>query len=74
MHKGIALETINVEIQRQTNAAGSSCDTSFAVRVDLGRGLTRRERAIMLGSARRCEVYRLLTGMLHFNYGWADKV
>jgi hypothetical protein len=35
--------------------------------------LTPRERAILLGSARRCEVNKLLTGTLHFNYGWLDE-
>jgi len=27
----------------------------------------------MLGSARRCDVNKLLTGTLHFDYGWVDK-
>jgi len=40
--------------------------------LDLGPGLTQRERAILLNSARHCEVHKLLTGALHFNYDWAD--
>jgi hypothetical protein len=43
--------------------------TSFAVQLDLGRGLTRREKAILFNSARRCEVHKLLTGELRFDYG-----
>ena len=72
-HKGIAPEKINVEIQRLTNTEGPGWDTSFAVRLDLGHGLTRRERAIMIGSARHCEVHKLLTGPLRFDYCWADE-
>jgi uncharacterized OsmC-like protein len=73
-HKGIDPEKINVEIQRQTHAEGSDWETTFGVRLDHGQGLTARERAILLGSARRCEVHKLLTGTLRFHYGWVDKV
>lgn len=72
--KGIDPEKIGVEIQRLSNAQGSSWETCFAVRLDLGQGLTPRERAIMLNSARYCEVHKLLTGRLRFDYGWADRV
>jgi len=46
--------------------------TSFAIRLDLGQGLTKRERAILLGVARHCEVQKLLTGQIHWDYGWAE--
>jgi uncharacterized OsmC-like protein len=73
-HKGMNPERIDVEIQRQTNARESDWETYFAVRLDLGQGLTPRERAIMLNSARHCEVHKLLTGVLRFDYHWADLV
>lgn len=72
-HKDIHPEKIDVEIQRQTNDEGACWDTSFTIRLDLGQGLTPRERAIMLGSARHCEVNKLLTGTLRFEYDWADQ-
>jgi uncharacterized OsmC-like protein len=47
---------------------GSPWRTSFDVQIDLGTGLTKRERVLLFNSARRCEVYKLLTGELHFEY------
>ena len=47
---------------------GSPRRTSFAVRVDLGAGLTRREQAILYNAARRCEVHQLLTGEVRLEY------
>ena len=46
--------------------------TTFIIRLDLGQGLTQRERVILFNSARNCEVYKLLTGAIHFEYGWLD--
>ena len=45
--------------------------TVFVVRLDLGEGLTQRERAILMGTTKHCEVHRLLTGAMRFEYGWA---
>jgi uncharacterized OsmC-like protein len=42
------------------------------VRLVLGPGLTKRERAILFNSARRCEVYKLLTGKVQFDYALID--
>lgn len=38
------------------------------MQLDLGTGLTKRERVLLFNSARRCEVYKLLTGELQFEY------
>ena len=65
--KGIAPERIDVQIERKT-AEGRPWQTQFEVQVDLGAGLTRRERTILFNSARRCEVYKLLTGEMAFDY------
>ena len=51
---------------------GPLWQTSFVVRVNLGHGLTHRERVILFNSARRCEVHKLLTGELHFDYDWLE--
>jgi uncharacterized OsmC-like protein len=65
--KDIQPQKIDVRIERQT-VEGRAWETSFLVRVDLGGGLDRREQAILFNSARRCEVYKLLTGTLRFDY------
>ncbi|HUT20777.1 MAG TPA: hypothetical protein VM366_16595 [Anaerolineae bacterium] len=45
-----------------------SWQSTFSVEIDLGPGLTRRERALLFNSARRCEVHKLLEGSLAFDY------
>lgn len=42
--------------------------TSFQIHVDLGNGLTPRERTILFNSARLCEVSKLLAGEKKFSY------
>ena len=69
--KGISPQTIDVQIRRQTDA-GHTWRTRFAVQIDLGEGLTRRERIILYNSARHCEVNKLLTGDLSFQYTLAE--
>ena len=68
-NKLIKLDKIDVEISRQTDE-GSPWRTRFAVSLDLGSGLTRREQAILYNSARNCEVHKLLSGELEFEYVW----
>ena len=66
-HKGIRPEKLTVRIGRTTQD-GSPWRTSFAVHLDLGGGLTPRQRTILLGSARQCEVHKLLSGEIRFEY------
>jgi uncharacterized OsmC-like protein len=66
-HKGIAPQRIEVQIHRHTVEA-ASWQSTFSVEIDLGPGLTRRERVLLLNSARRCEVHKLLEGDLAFDY------
>lgn len=54
-------------IRRET-AEGRAWQTRFDVQIDLGEGLTRRERIILYNSARRCEVNKLLNGEIAFDY------
>ena len=56
-----------MQIQRNTKE-GQTWQTRFEVQVDLGEGLTRRERIILFNSARRCEVNKLLNGEMTFEY------
>ena len=82
------MEKVDVEIERQTvedspasggpegpphqGADRSPWQTSFVIRLDLGQGLTKRERAILLRVARHCEVHKLLAGQIRWDYGWAE--
>jgi hypothetical protein len=66
-HKGIAPQRIGVQIHRHTVEA-VSWQSRFSIEIDLGPGLTRRERALLFNSARRCEVHKLLEGGLAFDY------
>jgi hypothetical protein len=54
-------------IRRETEE-GRPWQTRFDVQIDLGEGLARRERIILFNSARRCEVNKLLTGQVTFDY------
>ena len=66
-NKKILLDTVEVKIDHRIQP-GKKWLTSFNVRIDLGRGLTRRERTILLNSARFCEVTKLLAGEKTFEY------
>ena len=65
--KGIAPERIDVQIERRTDES-RPWKTQFEVQVDLGAGLTHRERIILFNSARHCEVTKLLDGEMAFAY------
>jgi uncharacterized OsmC-like protein len=71
-NKGIAPERIDVQIERES-IERTPWRTFFSVQIDLGEGLTRRERTILLNSARRCEVYKLLNGEMTFDYRLIDR-
>jgi uncharacterized OsmC-like protein len=66
-HKQIRVEKIDIRIDYQIHH-GNSWGTSFKVRIDLGTGLTHRERTILFNVARTCEVYKMLTGKITFDY------
>lgn len=66
-HKNIRVEKIDIRIDYHIHR-GNSWDTTFQVRIDLGTGLTRRERTILFNVARTCEVYRMLTGKITCDY------
>ena len=41
---------------------GTSPSTRFKIRIDVGDGLTQRERAILFNSARNCEMGKIIDG------------
>lgn len=70
-HKGIAPQRIDVEIHRRT-VEERPWQSTFSAEIDLGPGLTHRERVLLFNSARHCEVHKLLKGDLAFDYQLAS--
>ncbi len=62
---------MEVNVSRET-VEETPWRTFFAVQVDLGMGLTHRERAILFNAARCCEVHQLLAGDIAFDYRVLD--
>ena len=44
----------------------------FNIEIELGSGLTRREKTILLNVARSCEVGKMLTGEMSYAYKLAS--
>lgn len=65
--KKIQPEKVDVRIGYRIHP-GKKWLTAFHIDVDLGDGLTRRERMILFNSARLCEVSKLLAGEKKFTY------
>jgi uncharacterized OsmC-like protein len=66
-HKQINMEKCEVQVGCITSN-GTSPSTRFKIRIDVGEGLTQRERAILFNSARNCEVGKILTGPIELEY------
>ena len=66
-HKGIRVEKLAARVLRQSDGS-PTWRTHFLIQIDLGQGLSQRERVILYNSARSCEVYQLLTGEKTFEY------
>jgi hypothetical protein len=70
-HKKIRPERIDVRIDCDVKADRpllTACD----IQLDLGGGLTERERTILYNSARICEVHQLLAGEIDFKFRLVD--
>jgi uncharacterized OsmC-like protein len=66
-HKQIHLEKVEVQISTRIQE-GKPQRTEFDIILDLGSGLSPRERAILSRCAGMCEVHKLLSGDIGFNY------
>lgn len=66
-NKKIGLEKCDIQIIRR-KTADIPLKTLFQIAIDLGRGLTEREKKILLYSARSCEVNKMLRGDFEFDY------
>lgn len=65
-NKGMALDKLEVQVETRVEEAGRQQRTTFVTAIDLGSGLTKRERRILFNSARLCEVHKLLRGAIEF--------
>jgi putative redox protein len=65
--KGITLEKIEVQVVRQT-VVNDEWKTQFSIKIDLGKGLTKREQVMLYNAARTCEVSRMISGSIQFKY------
>jgi uncharacterized OsmC-like protein len=65
--KHITPEKIEIQINRKT-ITGCKWQSTFDIQVDLGNGLTNRERILLFNAARSCEVHQMLKGEKIFNF------
>ena len=65
-NKGIVLDKLEVQVETRIEEAGHQQKTVFVTAIDLGLGLTERQRRILFNSARHCEVHKLLRGSIEF--------
>jgi len=65
-NKGIALDKLEARVETHIDESGRQQKTTFVTAIDLGPGLSERERRILFNSARHCEVHKLLRGSLEF--------
>lgn len=65
-HKGILVAGITVRVEPHIEEEEGKMRTRFLSQIDVGQGLSERERRILFNSARRCEVHKLLSGVIEF--------
>jgi hypothetical protein len=70
--KRIEVARLAASVQGVTEFAGLGASTRFVTSLDLGAGLSSRERAILYNSARHCEVHKMLRGKIEFQDNLAD--
>ena len=66
-NKKINLKKCDIQITHRITA-NYPLKTAFQIIMDLGRGLTAREKKILFYSARSCEVNKMLKGEFEFHY------
>ena len=70
--KDIRVERLTARVVTTIVERRPAWQSRFVVKIDLGAGLSRRERIILFNSARRCEVHKLLSGEIGFDYRLSD--
>jgi len=66
--KNIRVEKLQARVVTTVDERAPLWQSRFAVRVDVGAGLSQRERIVLFNSARHCEVHKLLSGEIGFDY------
>jgi uncharacterized OsmC-like protein len=66
-HKRIRLEKAEVRISTRIRQ-DKPWQTDFDIFLDLDRGLNHRERTILSRCAGMCDVHKMLSGGMRFNY------
>jgi uncharacterized OsmC-like protein len=64
--KGIACNHLAATVESRTEFIGRQTTTRLVTHLDIGQGLSTRERAILYNSARHCEVHKMLNGEIEF--------
>ncbi len=71
-NKQIQIAKLEVHIESHVEEERGEIRSHFSSRIDLGPGLDRRERTILFNAARRCEVHKLLSGPITFEFALAE--
>ncbi len=72
-HKQIKVAKLEVHVEPRVEEDHGEMRSHFVSRVDLGPGLDKRERTILFNAARRCEVHKLLSGPISFDFTLAEE-
>jgi len=68
VHKDIPVEKLKARVVTTIDESRPAWQSHFDVQVDLGERLGKREQIILFNSARKCEVHKLLSGEINFDY------
>jgi len=71
-HKQIPINRLEAIVESRAEFSGGQTATHFVTHLDLGEGLTARERRILYNSARHCEVHKMLQGQVTFEEHLTD--
>lgn len=66
-NKGIACTRLAAAVEGHTEFVGREAASRFVSHLDLGEGLSSRERRILYNAARQCEVHKVLRGEIEFH-------
>jgi uncharacterized OsmC-like protein len=65
--KGISPKKMEIQVTRLT-MVNDKWKTHFSIQIDLGKGLSKREQVLLYNAARTCEVGRMISGEVDFEY------
>lgn len=65
-NKGISPSHLAAKVEGHTEFIRREATTRFVSQLEIGEGLTSREKSILYNSARTCEVHKMLRGEITF--------